>query len=76
MTLKDRTQANRPKPDSTRPKKVIDIYSVILLVLGIVSGIVAFKLTQSTELNALILIPSVVAATTGALNLTTVKGPR
>ncbi|OFR68627.1 hypothetical protein [Corynebacterium sp. HMSC078H07] len=76
MTLKNRTQANRPKPDSPRPKKVIDIYSVILLALGIVSGIVAFRLTLTTELNALVLIPSVVAATTGALNLTTTKGPR
>ncbi len=76
MTLKNRTQVNRPNPDSPRSEKVIDIYSVILLALGIVSGIVAFRLTLTTELSALILIPSVVAATTGALNLTTTKRPR
>lgn len=76
MTLKNRTQVNRPKLDSPHSNKAIDIYSVILLALGIVSGIVAFRLTLTTELNGLILIPSVVAATTGVLNLTTTNGPR
>lgn len=76
MTLKDRTQGNRPEPDLKRPRKAVDFSSVILMAVGIVSGVVAFGLTQTTELNALTLIPSIVATTTGALNLITVKGPR
>ncbi|KAB1504588.1 hypothetical protein F7230_04630 [Corynebacterium sp. 320] len=64
------------KLDSARPKKGLDIPSIILLVIGIVSGIAAYQLTLTTELNALVIVPSVVAATTGALNLVTTKGPR
>ena len=69
----------RPSDDLPRhsePKKVIDLSSVILLAIGVISGFFAFHLTQTTDLNALAIVPSVVAATTGALNLTTIKGAR
>ncbi|KAB1554249.1 hypothetical protein F7232_04615 [Corynebacterium sp. 319] len=76
MTLKSRTHDDSLKLDSARPKKGLDISSIILLVIGIISGIAAYQLTLTTELNALVIVPSVVAATTGALNLVTTKGPR
>lgn len=58
------------------PKRVIDVSSVVLLIIGTVSGLVAFHLNQTTDLGAWVFAPSIIAIVTGALNLTAVKGAR
>lgn len=58
------------------PKRVIDVSSVVLLIIGIVSGLVAFHLNQTTDLGVWVFAPSIIAIVTGALNLTAVKGAR
>lgn len=58
------------------PKKVIDASSVALLTIGILSGLVAFHLHQTTDLGGWIFVPSIISTVTGALNLTHVKGAR
>ena len=50
-------------------RRRLDLFSLILLLVGIASGLVSYVLiTQG--LSALVLIPSVVAATIGATQLT------
>jgi len=63
---------NRKQP----PKKVIDASSVVLLIVGILSGLVAFHLHQTTDLGGWVFVPSIIATVTGASNLTTIKGAR
>lgn len=63
---------NRKQP----PKRVIDVSSVVLLIIGILSGLVAFHLNQTTDLGAWVFAPSIIATITGAVNLTYVKGAR
>ena len=58
------------------PQRVIDVSSVVLLIVGILSGLVAFHLNQTTDLGVWVFVPSIIAAVTGALNLTDVKGAR
>ena len=71
-----------PTPDLTAmtrhepPKRKLDLSSLALFLLGCATGIYAYVLTQTTEANALVLVPSVVTATIGALNITTTKSPR
>lgn len=76
MTMMNQRRTSSGSPCHSGPKRVIDVSSVLLLVVGIISGIFAFHLSQTTDLSALVMIPSVVAATTGVLNLTTIKGSR
>ena len=76
MTMMNQSRTSSGSPCHSDPKRVIDVSSILLLVIGIISGIFAFHLTQTTDLSALAMIPSVVAATTGTLNLTTTKGVR
>lgn len=58
------------------PKRVIDASSVVLLIVGILSGLVAFHLNQTTDLGGWVFVPSIIATVTGAVNLTTIKGAR
>ena len=76
MTLKDQSQTNKSQPRRARRQKTLDVSSALLLVVGIISGIIAFKLTETDNVNALIMVPAVVAATAGALNIVTTKSPR
>lgn len=76
MATKERQRSFDATPRRTPPKRVLNVSSVILLVVGIFSGVVAFLLTENSDASALVMIPSVVAATTGVLNLTTIKGAR
>lgn len=56
-------------------RRRLDLSSLILLLVGIISGLVAYVLiTQG--MSALVLIPSVVAATIGATQLTKYEAPR
>lgn len=74
--FKDQSQTVSESAHSPRSKKIIDVSSVLLLITGVISGAFAYHLTLTTDISALVLVPSVVAATTGALNLTTVISPR
>ena len=58
------------------PKKVIDISSVVLLIIGIISGLIAFHLVRTTDLGGWVFVPSIIATITGTVNLTTIKGAR
>jgi len=56
-------------------RRRLDLPSLILLLVGIISGLVAYVLiTQG--MSALVLIPSVVAATIGATQLTKLEAHR
>jgi len=57
-------------------KRSVDFASAALLAVGIASGVVAYSLTVSDDITALILVPSVVAATIGAFNITKTTAPR
>lgn len=54
-------------------KRVIDWWSVALLMIGVACGVYAYHIITNHGHNPLILVPSVVCATLGASNLTTWK---
>lgn len=56
-------------------RRRLDLPSLILLLVGIIAGLVAYVLTAQ-GMSALGLIPSVVAATIGATKLTKYEAPR
>lgn len=58
------------------PRRRLDVAGLLLLVVGIVSGAFAYWLTTHQGVNVLILVPSVVAITLGALHLTKRELPR
>jgi len=53
----------------------IDVAGLLLLLVGLISGCVAYWVITAYSLNPLILVPSVVAATTGASHLTKREAP-
>ena len=55
---------------SPRSHRRLDLASLALLVVGLVAGTFSYWLITERGLNALIIVPSIVAATTGALHLT------
>lgn len=48
----------------------LDVAGFLLLLLGVVCGVLAYWLITVHDMNPLILVPSVVAATTGASHVT------
>lgn len=48
----------------------IDVAGLILLLIGLTFAVFSYWLITNHGLNALILVPSIVAATTGATHLT------
>ena len=66
-------QMIRRKPGYRRR---LDLASVALAMTGVLSGTFAYWLISAHEANALVLVPSVVAATLGATHLTKVEAPR
>lgn len=48
----------------------LDVASLALLLVGLAFGVLAYWLITERGMNALILVPAVVAATTGALHIT------
>jgi len=57
-------------------KRKLDVVSLILLLIGLACGVVSYWLITVVGFNALILVPSVVVATTGATHLTKLEAPR
>ena len=54
----------------------LDVASLILLLISVSFGAFSYWLVTSHQLNAAILIPSVVAATIGATHLTKLEASR
>lgn len=48
----------------------LDVAGIALLLLGLICGVIAYWLIIEHNLNPLILVPSVAAATTGASHIT------
>lgn len=61
---------------SRRPHRQLDLASLALLLVGLVFGGFSYWLVTNHGLNALILVPSIVAATTGALHIVKRQAPR
>lgn len=58
------------------PRRRLDVGSLILLVVGLLSAVFSYWLITSANINPIILVPSIVAATIGALHLTKIEAPR
>lgn len=55
---------------SKNSRRRLDVAGLTLLLIGLVSGFFAYWLITYQDLNAIIIIPSVIAVTTGATHLT------
>lgn len=61
---------------SRRSPRRLDAASLALFVLGILCGALSYWLVRDRGMNPLILVPSVVAATTGGAHLFKREAPR
>lgn len=61
---------------SHRARTRVDLSGVALFLIGLVSGILSYLLVSVSDVNPLVLVPSVVAATLGATSLTKREAPR
>lgn len=61
---------------STGHKTRVDLSGVLLLIIGLLSGTLAYVMITSGGVNPLVLVPSVVAATLGATSMTKREAPR
>lgn len=57
-------------------RRRLDLPSLMLLLVGLVFGVLSYWLITDHGLNALIIVPSVVAITTGAAHITKREAPR
>jgi hypothetical protein len=48
----------------------------VLLLVGALSGLFSYWLITTADVNVLVIVPSIVAATIGALHLTKLEAPR
>lgn len=67
------TTATSPR---ARQQRRPDLAGVALLTVGIVCGLVSYFLITEEGFNPLLLVPSIVAATTGASHLTKLEAVR
>lgn len=58
------------------PRRRLDLASLLLLLVGLLFGVVAYWLVSAEHYDALLLVPSVVAATLGASHLFKREAPR
>lgn len=61
---------------SHRSHRRLDLASLALLLTGLIFGVISYWLVTHRGLNALIIVPSIVAATTGACHITKREAPR
>ena len=59
-----------------RPRRRLDIASVLLALIGVLSGVVAYWLISTRGTNPLILVPAVVAVTIGLSHMFRYEVPR
>lgn len=55
---------------SPRSHRRLDLAGLALLLIGLVFGVISYWLVMDRGLNPLIIVPSIVAATTGASHIT------
>lgn len=53
-----------------RSHRRLDVASLALLLIGLVFAVISYWLVQDRGYNVLIMVPSIVSATTGALHIT------
>ncbi|GEM_PF-3289468 len=61
---------------SHRVHRRLDVASLTLLLIGLVSGVFSYWLITYNGVNALVIIPSIVAITIGATHITKREAPR
>jgi hypothetical protein len=61
---------------SHRAGRRLDVAGLMLFLVGLTSGVAAYWLVTAHGLNPLVIVPAVVAATTGAAHLTKRQVPR
>jgi len=61
---------------TTTSHRRLDVAGLLLLLVGLAFGGLGYWLTVAHDVNALVLVPSVVAITTGATHLTKREAPR
>ncbi|WP_460867073.1 hypothetical protein [Nocardioides pakistanensis] len=59
-----------------RSRRRLDLASLTLLLVGLIFGALSYWRIEYHGLNVLVIVPSVVAATTGATHLTKREAPR
>lgn len=58
------------------PRLRLDVASLVLLLIGLVFGVISYWLIDAREVNVLVIVPSIVAVTVGAMNLMKRQAPR
>ncbi|GAB2576010.1 hypothetical protein GCM10009593_12900 [Microlunatus antarcticus] len=75
MTMTHSPRPHRPAPEQ-RPQRRLDVAGLALLLIGLTFGVLSYLAISDRGLSALLIVPSVVAATTGALHITKLEVPR
>ena len=57
-------------------RRRLDLASLALLCIGLLAGIISYLMIQVSGVNALVIVPSVVAVTLGASSLVKLEAPR
>ncbi|MEJ7648678.1 MAG: hypothetical protein WKF57_06555 [Nakamurella sp.] len=70
-------RADRPRATTDlSPRRRIDFAGLALMLVGLVFGAISYWLITYRGSNVLLIVPSIVAATTGATHLTKWQAPR
>lgn len=54
----------------------LDVFSLVLIMIGLLFGTISYVLVTYSDTNVLVIVPSVVAVTIGAMNLVKREAPR
>lgn len=57
-------------------RRRLDVSSLVLMVIGLLFGAISYLLATYSGVNVLVIVPSVVAVTIGAMNLVKREAPR
>lgn len=75
MTMTTSHSSRRHSPKHA-PRRRVDFAGVALFVVGLVFAVISFWLVDARGASALVIVPSIVAATIGASHLTKREAPR
>ena len=75
MTMTHSPRSHRHATEH-RPRRRLDVAGLALLLIGLTFGALSYWLISDRGLSVLLIVPSVVAATTGALNITKREVPQ
>jgi len=57
-------------------RRRLDLSGVVLSCIGLVSGAFSYWLISAEDVNAIVIVPSIVSITVGAMHLTKREAPR